>query len=367
MKGLLYFPPNAKFLLIRTDSIGDVVLTTPALAALRKRYPASFIAFLCRSYTEPVLQNNPDLNLILKAEDYSWIELSQRITELNFDAAIHFYVEPKTVFATWRAGVPWRIGPFSKFSSLLLNHRVLQHRARVEKHEAEYNLELAERCGAESEPQPPKMVLTEKERKRGEDIIFYARVNPEKQPIIIHPGSAGSVESWPLSHFLELAEKITTELQIPVFFTAGKGEETIIESVKKFLPSPLRRENSPLSRGVSRHTSSAVPRGGGRDGVCSEGEIYSLPAGSLSLRELAAVISNSKMMISNSTGPLHMAVALGVPTLSFYPHRPLVTSAKRWGPFGDSKKHKVLSPEKETDPMSTISVQTAFQSVKEIL
>ena len=72
-------------------------------------------------------------------------------------------------------------------------------------------------------------------------------------------------------------------------------------------------------------------------------------------------------MISNSTGPLHMAVALNVPTVSFYPHSPAVMSAKRWGPYSQNKPNRILSPKNGMDPMSSITVENAFQAVKEIL
>lgn len=317
------------------DSIGDVVLTTPALSALRKKYPESFIAFLCRSYTAPILQGNLDLNMILKAEDYSWLELSQKIYELNFDAAIHFYVEPKTALATFCAGVPWRIGPFSKLWSLFLNHRIVQHRSKVEKHEAEYNLELVGHCGAEMEFIPPKIVLTEEEKKKGKEIIHSLGIHKEKAFVILHPGGKGSAQSWPLLLFLELAEKIANQLHLQVLFTAGEGEEEIVNAVKDKLGS-------------------------------KELPVHTLPAGTLNLRELASVIANSKLLVSNSTGPLHMAVALGVPTVSFYPKIPKVTSAKRWGPYGNSSLHTVFSPEDANQSLENVAPEKVLPTIKKL-
>jgi ADP-heptose:LPS heptosyltransferase len=119
----------------------------------------------------------------------------------------------------------------------------------------------------------------------------------------------------------------------PVLFTAGRGEEQILRKVKEK----------------------------------SHPNIHAVPAGSLTLRELASLIFQSKVVVSNSTGPLHMAVALGVPTVSFYPQVPRVTSAKRWGPFGNQEINRVLSPSNPDSPMSSILVEAALEAVMEIL
>lgn len=323
------FKSKPRFLLVRTDKIGDVILTTPAITSLRKKYPDAYIAYLCRSYTAPVLLNNPALNLIIKGDEYPFIGLAANIIEHRFDAAIHFYVEPRSALASFISRIPVRIGPFSKWPALFLNHRLQQNRSRVEKHEAEYNLDLVKECGASGESTPPAIFLTDGEKLRGGEIILSI-LGQQKKPVLIHPGSAGSVQNWPLEHFLELSRKIADAED--VIFTAGQGEEMLIEKVKNL----------------------------------SHQRIRLIPAGSLSLRELAGVISQSKCVISNSTGPLHIASALAIPTLSFYPHLPAVTSAKRWGPFGNSKRNIILSPKNPSDPMSSISVEKAFESLKRI-
>jgi ADP-heptose:LPS heptosyltransferase len=231
-----------------------------------------------------------------------------------------------SVLLTWKAKIPTRIGPFSKLASLWLNQRMAQHRSWVQKHEAEYNLDLVKACGADGLPSPPKIFLSEQEKQKGLQQLIKI-VGSDKKPIIIHPGSAGSVQSWPLESFLELSHKLAG-INETVIFTGGKGEEMLLERAK-----------------ITYHTN-----------------IHVIGAGSLNLREFASVIVHAKLMISNSTGPLHIASALEVPTLSFYPAYPLVTSAKRWGPYGNPQRNKVLSPTPDTAPLASISVQTAFES-----
>lgn len=334
----LNFSPNTRFLLVRTDNIGDLLLTTPSVASLKKKFPNSYITFLCRSYAAPILEKNPAISLVLKYDEYSFSELVKKIKELQVDVAIHFYIEPKSVLATFRAGIPVRIGPFSKLCSLLLNHRIKQNRSQVEKHEAEYNFDLVKVCGAEFSLKSPEIFLSEEEKRRGKELIVNIQNGSDEPPVIIHPGSKGSAQSWPLENFIKLSQLIGDSGK-KVIFTFGKGEEMLVEKIKTLLNS----------------------------GVASSSNIQIVPAGSLTLRELASMISQSKLLISNSTGPLHMAVSLNRATLSFYPRLPIVTSAKRWGPYSPEKIHTVLFPEKQNAPMSSISVETAYQSFKKIL
>ncbi|HIO61772.1 MAG TPA: lipopolysaccharide heptosyltransferase II, partial [Deltaproteobacteria bacterium] len=94
--------PPERFLLIRTDRIGDTVLTLPAVTALRKKFPAAFIAFLAQPYTAPLIEQYEGIDLLLSYEPEGrhrgWkgvLKLSHQLRELNFDAAILFYPRPE--------------------------------------------------------------------------------------------------------------------------------------------------------------------------------------------------------------------------------------------------------------------------------
>ena len=320
--------PQARILLVRTDNIGDVLLTTPALASLRRKYPKAFIGYLCRWYTAPLLHQNPAVNQVLKIDEGFPFGVLRKIKELKFDASVHFFVEPKSILLTYLAQIPYRIGPLSKGWSGLLTDKVIQNRSKVEKHEAEYNLDLAKECGADTLTFPPNIFLSGIEKREGSQILSSVAGESDLKPVIIHPGPHAHVESWPASSFLELAVKIADRGD-KVVFTAGKGEAKVIEQVQK-----MGHKN-----------------------------VHAIPAGSLTLRQLAGVISNSRMFIGNSSGPLHIATALAVPTISFFPKRPRVTSAKRWGPFGNHKLNHVISPANEQLPLSSVTSDLALEWV----
>ncbi|HIO11737.1 MAG TPA: ADP-heptose--LPS heptosyltransferase, partial [Deltaproteobacteria bacterium] len=122
--------PPERFLLIRTDRIGDTVLTLPAVTALRKKFPAAFIAFLAQPYTAPLIEQYEGIDLLLSYEPEGrhrgWkgvLKLSHQLRELNFDAAILFYPRPELAFALLKAKIPLRIGTGYRWYSFLLNRR----------------------------------------------------------------------------------------------------------------------------------------------------------------------------------------------------------------------------------------------------
>ena len=304
---------DSRILLVRTDNIGDVLLTLPALASLRRRYPKAFIAYLCRSYTAPLFENNPDLNQVLSTDDGF-------ASGLKFEASVHFYVEPKGILMAACSKIKRRIGPRSKIWSALLTERIVQNRSRVEKHEAEYNLDLVKALGADGEKSPPRIYLSELEKREGWQIFSRLLGVENARPVVLHPGTKGHAESWPLGSFIELAAKIG-DRGIKAVFTAGKGEEKIVEEVRK----------------------------------AGHKNVHAIPAGSLNLRQLSAAISQARLFVGNSSGPLHIATAVNVPTISFFPETPLVTSSKRWGPFGSESVNRVFSPADPGAPLASVS------------
>ncbi len=324
--------PQTRFLLVRTDNIGDVLLTTPAVAALRRKYPKAFIAYLCRWYTAPILQQNPNINQLIMIDDGFPFGVLSKIKEHKFDASIHFYIEPKSAILPALAKIPHRIGPRSKIWSEFLTNKIVQNRSRVEKHEAEYNIDLVKECGADGLTFPPNIYLNALEKQETAQILARYSVDAVKQPVIIHPGTQGHVEGWPLDSFVELAGKIGDRGD-QVVFTAGAAEKEVVGKVLK-----LNHKN-----------------------------VKAIPAGALTLRQLAGVISNSRMFMGNSSGPLHIATALGIPTISFFPKAPLVTSAKRWGPFGNHKLNRVLTPANDKIPLSSITTDLALEWVINVL
>jgi ADP-heptose:LPS heptosyltransferase len=298
-----------KFLVVRTDRLGDVLLTTPVSTALRRVFPKARICWLVRPYTAPLLEHNPDVDQILVDRGGATRDLAALIKKEKFDAAIVAYPRWRIVWALWRAGVPVRIGPASKLYSVLFTNRVWQRRSEGKKHEADYNLELLEPLGVPFKRTPTRFVLTEDEKRQARKILESHRLTFSKAIVILHPGSGGSSGRWPLAYFMELGDRFLNS-GMDVVVTGGPGEDYQYLMIDNMHRIPVF-----------------------------------IAAGSVSVRELAALFSCADLVVTNSTGPLHIAVAVGVPTVSVYSPIPTCHQV-RWGPYPayaeGSKEHQVI-------------------------
>ena len=139
----------SRILLVRTDRIGDTLLTLPAVNALRQKFPDAFIAFLCQPYTEPMVRRINGLDQVLtyenegKHQGFQGLELlSKELRSYQFDFSVVFFPRASLIWALWRSGIPRRIGTGFRWYSFLLTDRVMEHRSECLKHEADYNLSL---------------------------------------------------------------------------------------------------------------------------------------------------------------------------------------------------------------------------------
>lgn len=289
----------SNILLIRQDKIGDLVLITPAIRALKEKYPHLRISVLASSYAAPVLKENPFLHEVLLWNQDKPNCAEKALKDRNFGAAVLFFPTWAVSKAVWKAKIPIRIGAGVRPYWFLFTHRVSLHRSRHEKKEWEYNLEALKPLGVNpSSPKGPEIFLSEEEKAWA---YRWSKGLPASKGIIgLYPGGGGEIR-WPLKRFMELGAKLGSEGWHPVVLW-GKGEEEIAETAQ-------------------------------REGLTVAPET--------SIRELAALISICKAMVSNNTGPMHIAAALNRPLVQIFDPR-LACSPKRWGYEG--RGHRVIMP-----------------------
>jgi len=327
----------SRILIVRTDRLGDVLLTTPVSRRLREKFPGAHLAWLVRPYTAPLLEQNPDIDQVIVDKGGPVSQLIQRLKQEHFDSAIVAYPRWRAVWAVWRAAIPQRIGPASKWYSVLFNHRIWQHRSEGKKHEADYNIELLAPLGVPFQRVETRFVLTAEEKNWARRFLESNRISFQKPVVCLHPGSGGSSERWPLSHFMELGDRLQ-EAGCDVIVTGGPGED-----YQNIMIDQMRR----------------IP--------------VFVAAGSVSIRQLASILSCANLVVSNSTGPLHIAVALNVPTVSLYSPIP-TCHPKRWGPYPAYAEglalHSVFMPPLtgvSFEEMTAIGVDTVMECCRKKL
>ena len=134
-----YSNSKNRFLLIRTDRIGDTILTLPSVSAIRKNFPKSFIAFLSQPYTQPLIEQYSGIDLFItydpdgRHKGWNGIsQLCQELKEYNFHAAILFYPKVELAFALYKAKIPVRIGTGFRWYSFFLNTHIFDHREKMQ-------------------------------------------------------------------------------------------------------------------------------------------------------------------------------------------------------------------------------------------
>ncbi len=291
-----------KFLVVRTDRIGDVILTLPTLKALKENFKDAEVTLLLRSYTSELADGLAD-TVIYDKEDKPkpFFEILNEIRRRHFDTAIVAYPRFRIALLLWLAGIPVRVGTGYRWYSFLFNKRVYEHRKTVKKHEAEYNLSLLKAIGCEIPEKPEvQLELSEQQRKTAIVLRHNLGISVTDKMIILHPGSGGSALNWKPEKFSQLATELIRQ-GFKVVISGGIQEAELVKDV-------ANKSDAKVKSFIS----------------------------TLSLKEFAAFIQTAKLFIANSTGPLHIAASVGTPVIGFYP--PIkVMSPKRWGPLTDKK------------------------------
>jgi len=339
-----------KILITRTDRIGDVVLSTPVFKSLKNSFPSISISVLVRPYTKDIVTNNPNIDEVIIYDPEGehrtirgLLKLAKEIREKGFDTALILFLNFKVGLLTYLSGIPRRIGPAAKLAQIFLTDRIKQHRSKVDKHETDYNLELTEILGVKPIRQSEIYIPDEITKKVN---VFFSELLTHNSQLItpivgIHPGSGGSARNWKSERYAELANKIIGKTGAAVFVTGGPGEEELLDRIISSIKGKAVKYIS-------------------YDGI----------------KELAGVIKKFNIMVGPSTGPIHIATAVGTPVVSIY--CPIfVCQPKRWGPIGE--KDIVLMPDvpfckkcvfekcKYYDCMDMISVDRVFEEVEKRL
>lgn len=283
-------------LIVRPDGIGDLVLSLPVASQIRRFIPEAHIGFLTSPVAAPVLDRHPDVDYIRTVTFQAPLSDLVRAFSGGIDVAVFLKPFRRLMWAAFLARVPVRVATGYRWYSLLATRRVYEHRSDFSKHESEYNLGLLR--GLRLNPTElvhPSLEVTETERRSGGE---YWEGLPN-QRVIIHPGGI-SGRHWLPEHYRDLALYLVRR-GYAVVFTGSESERA------DFVWDTFA-------------------------GTSAANGIKNL-MGQLSIRELMAVIATAQVMVSGSTGPAHLAAALGVPNVSLFDPRRSALPV-RWKPLG---------------------------------
>jgi len=361
-----HLPAKPRILVRGTNWLGDAVMTTPALLRLREKFPEAHIALLAPEKLRDVWGHHPALNqTITFAPDESVFAVGSRLRAERFDLAIILPNSPRSALEPWLAGIPRRLGYTRPWRDWLLTlclssrpdaikmqkrtvdeikHLVNQppgfrRRPPALAHQIYEYLHLMSALGANPEPLPPQLVVTPKEV---EAVTKKFGLENLVRPILgLNPGAEyGPAKRWPRDKFIAAAHEIRHRINCTWLIFGGPADKALADHIESKLPSP---PNAVLDL-----------------------------AGKTNLRELMALLKFCQVLLTNDTGPMHLAAALGTPVVVPFGS----TSPELTGPgLPGDPLHWVLKSDALCSPcflrecpidfrcMNNISVQKAVEAV----
>lgn len=314
---------------IRTDRLGDLLMNLPALRALRQRFPQATLTVVAQPPMAELLRGQPGLDAVMPyvptAGPWGWAawQWGRQLRCGRFDAAVVLNPTREAHLATWLAGIPIRVGYARKWD-VVLTDTWPDRKAQGTRHEVEYNLELVGLLGAMTADRLPRLVVADHDRQVVHQLLRDADLDLQRPLVALHPWTSDPAKEWPLTSMAELIERLSTEETLQLLLIGGPDEE---ERARNFLA------------GVRAPITSFVGR--------------------LSLRQTAALLAHCRLLVSNDSGPVHVAAAIGTPTVTVFTGRRIAATPTRWGPVGQG--HVVLT---NPHPELPVTVEEVFEAVQ---
>lgn len=282
--------PNIhKILIIRTDGIGDLLNSTPAIALLRRNYSSAEIVVLTRPLNASVLIGNPDVDRVLVFDRQgehrqitAQLKFYQSLRNEQFHLVVAMQTSTLSHLIAFLSGASYRIGRYQKRFKSTLTHPWRGKYRKGETHEVDRNLALVKLvCKGEG---TRKLVfnLLPDEIMQAESHLASWGVGTDAFLIGIHPGGSSYDKRWPEKQYAELADKLVQQYNASILLLHGPAEEDLAHNIQKTMQSK---------------TILYAPK---------------------SIRELAALLSRCNMVVCNDSGPMHLAAAMEVPTVAIF-------------------------------------------------
>ncbi len=281
-----------KILVIKPRAIGDVLLSTPVLPNLRREFPTAQIDFLVEKFAAPVLDGNPFMDNIISFDTKSQTSLSiiLQVRKRRYGLIIDLFANPRTAIITFFSGAKVRVGFPFKWRRFAYN--LLVPSRDGEFHNVEFNLDALRRIGIAVQPSKPFFYLNDAAEEFGDKFLEEHSLITEKF-ITINIGGGWEIKRWPADKFAELCEMVHEKLNLGVVVLYGPSEKVSAEKI-----------------------------------ASSSGAIL---APQTSLHEMGTIMRKSLLLITNDSGPMHIAAALDVPTLAIFGP----TNPRLQGPYGN--------------------------------
>lgn len=297
------------FLIVRPDRLGDVVLSTPIPREIKKTFPDASISILVRNYTESIFENNPHIDNVILFENFQssgirgFLKDSAKLRKYKFTHALMLLPNERLNYLLFFAGIPSRYGSGHKFYQFITGAKAVSRKKYIPlRHEADYCMDLARRVEVDGSDLSTEIFLNEKQKKLSENLRFEL-LKGKKYLVGIHSTSGNSAPNWKPEIYKILIDKLLHQKDISVIVTDNE------------VPEVLKNIDRVLYPNVNSKLSESFP-----------------------------IFNAVDLLVSASTGPMHIAAALKTKTVALF--CPMTAcSPKLWGPMGNEAE--TILPEEQ--------------------
>lgn len=298
-----------RILIIRLAPLGETVLTTPVIRALRQHFTNAFIAYMVAQSREDLVSANPNLNEVITYKS-SVPKLISQLRQRKFDMVVILQPTFRLVLLTFLAGIPFRIGFQTNSGGKRLLHASVPN--NTAQHETHRYLDPVREIGIAVADDEPEVFVDDAGIAWSHDLLDSLNLNDGKPIIGINPGAGTTYRRWSTEKFATTADMLHEAHDAHIIVTTGPNEAQLAKQVvNKMTHSPTVVEN-------------------------------------ITPMQLAALLQRCNLYISNDTGPMHLSIAVKTPTIALFGG----SNPYQWGPKWAN--HTIIARQ-ECELMQTLS------------
>ncbi len=294
-----------KILITRTDRIGDVLLSTPVFRAVRDAYPESHIAVLVRPYAKDIVEGNPYIDEWIIYDKYKKhrsiiksLLFTIGLAGKKFDTAILLHPTSRMHIITMLAGIRTRIG-YNRKLGFLLTKKIPHTKQFGRKHELDYNLDVLRAIGIKPEQRLMYFPIRKDSEQKIAALLKKEGVKPSDTLVAIHPAASCPSKRWLPQSFARVADELVKRFGVKIVLISSADARPFVED----MTGRMRSEVIDFS-------------------------------GKTKITELGSLLKRTSLLISNDSGPVHVAAALGVSVIAIFGRKDAGLSPTRWKPLG---------------------------------
>lgn len=296
-----------RILIIRMDRIGDVLLSTPTFRAVRRHFPKAQIYLLVRSYTKDLVTGNSDIDQLIIFDDKmpffkELVKYARDLKKKGFDLAIVLHPSFCSNFLAFASCAEYRIGYDAYGGGFFLTKKIADTKKDKLRHEVEVSLDVVRSIGIDTRDKRLVLNVSQEAEEFADEFLRKNNIDREAHLVAIHPGARYKYMRWLEEGFARVSSFLIERYAAKVIIIGESDEQDLGERIASLM------NQRPI-----------------------------VIVGETSLVQLISLLKRCRLFIGNSSGPMHIAAALGIPVVAIFGNIHPADHYRHWGPWGEGQ------------------------------